>query len=63
MYPAAKESLAGMLWVTGVFGVVTILTDGNRFGSSDGSVLFDRYDKIFDRSFNRCYQLYYKKTV
>ncbi|HNR52561.1 MAG TPA: sulfite exporter TauE/SafE family protein [Syntrophales bacterium] len=26
MYPAAKESLAGMLWVTGVFGTVTILT-------------------------------------
>jgi len=26
MYPAAKESLSGLLWVTGVFGGVTILT-------------------------------------
>ena len=26
MYPAAKESLYGLLWVTGVFGGVTILT-------------------------------------
>jgi len=26
MYPAAKESLSGLLWVTGVFGGVTIAT-------------------------------------
>jgi hypothetical protein len=26
MYPAAKESLSGLLWVTGVFGGMTILT-------------------------------------
>lgn len=26
MYPAAKESLPGLIWVTGVFGGVTILT-------------------------------------
>jgi len=26
MYPAAKESLSGLLWVTGVFGGVTVMT-------------------------------------
>jgi ABC-type nickel/cobalt efflux system permease component RcnA len=26
MYPAIKESLAGLIWVTAVFGIVTVLT-------------------------------------
>jgi len=35
----------------------------NSHGRIQMVLQLDRYDKIFDRSFNRCYQSYYKKTV